>query len=103
VARLAVMSVPRHRRCAEHVKGSVRTAEQADPGDQESANHQDTGSGAEHTEQPAALSCGIGEDLAGFMPSGVPRLLARARLSHEASVGEMTRRNTNNGGVSVHQ
>jgi hypothetical protein len=101
VASLLVAAVPGGR--AEHAKRSVRTAEQPDPGDDQGTDQENAGGGAKHPHQPPAVPCWVGEDRAGLMPSLVRPSLPAVGLSHEASLGELRSRNTNNWVVSVHQ
>jgi hypothetical protein len=92
----AMLPVLVRARRAEHAEGGVRTAEQPDARNDQGADQQDAGDGADHAHQSAALPGGVGEHGTGLMPARVRRSLHVTRLSHEASVGEMARGNTNN-------
>ncbi len=99
------MPVAVHDRCAEHTERGIGSTEKSDARHSQRTDQQHARGGTEHAQHAASLARGVGEDRAGFVGLMAAGASVRhfLRLSHEASVGEPTRRNTNNWRVSVHQ
>lgn len=118
----ALLTVLVPRRGTEDTEGSVRTAKESGARDDQRANQQKAGGGADPADQAASLSCWVGEDRPGLLglvnartfmevaefrrrpwPQVAESFVPPVRLDHEASLGESRRPQHENGGVSVNQ